>query len=356
MLLRTFLIALILTPSAHAQPAERPIASRPLDTAIQQGQPLPTGMSLTPAAAPGSQFVELYQNLTKQSGTLSGQPVSSAISPDGKTLLVLTSGYNGTEEVFIYDVSNNAPVLKQYLPAGSAFMGLAWNPSGAEFYVSGGSKDLVYVFALQSGKFAAAAQIPLGHPFGLGLLMVPAVAGLAVNAEGDTLVSVNYLNDSISLVDLVARKKTAEVDLRPGVVDPSQSGIAGGEYPFWVAIRGNDKAYVSSVRDREVVVVSLTGSPAVTHRIPVQGQPNKMVLNHAQSLLLAALDNSDSVAVIDTDSDALLETIPTTAVNPGYIQSANFLKGSNPNALALSPNEGTLYVTNGGTNTLASSR
>jgi WD40 repeat protein len=198
MQIRTFLTALLLVHSAYAQPAERPKANRPRDATVQPGQPLPTGMSITPAAAPGSQFLQLYQNLTKPTGTLSGQPVSTAISPDGNTLVVLTSGYNGTEEVFIYDVSNNTPMLKQYLPVGSAFMGLAWNPRGTEFYVSGGSKDLVYVYSLQSGKFAVAAQIPLGHSFGLGLLMVPTVAGLAVNAKGDTLVAVNYLNDSIS--------------------------------------------------------------------------------------------------------------------------------------------------------------
>ena len=74
-------------------------------------------------------------------------------------------------------------------------MGLAWNPNGEEFYVSGGSKDLVYVFSLQSGKFANVAQISLAHPVvsigtGLGLGMLSTPAGMAVNAQGDTLVVV----------------------------------------------------------------------------------------------------------------------------------------------------------------------
>ena len=78
-----------------------------------------------------------------------------------------------------------------------------------------------------------------------------------------------------------------------------------------------------------------------------------MILNRAQNLLIAALDNSDSVVVIDTGADRILDTIQTTAPDPNYITSALFLKGSNPNSLALSPDEKTLYVTNGGTNSVA---
>ena len=101
---------------------------------------------------------------------------------------------------------------------------------------------------------------------------------------------------------------------------PSQTGTPGGEYPFWVVVKGNGSsatAYVSSIRDREIVVVNLrgagaypNGSPAVTARIPVKGQPNKMTLNAAQSLLYVAEDQSDTVDVIDTTTNAILETIP----------------------------------------------
>ena len=72
-------------------------------------------------------------------------------------------------------------------------------------------------------------------------------------------------------------------------------------------------AYVSSIRDREIDVVSLSGTPAVTARIPVKGQPNKMTLNAAQSLLYVADDQSDTVEVIDTAKNAILETIPVMA-------------------------------------------
>ena len=91
--------------------------------------------------------------------------------------------------------------------------------------------------------------------------------------------------------------------------DPTQLGMPGGEYPFWVAVAGDGSsattatAYVSSIRDREIDVVNLSGAPAVTARIPVKGQPNKMTLNAAQTLLYVAEDQSDTVDVIDTANE-----------------------------------------------------
>src|SRR6185369_11318755 len=98
----------------------------------------------------------------------------------------------------------------------------------------------------------------------------------------------------------------------------SQAGTPGGEYPFWVVVKGNGSnatAYVSSIRDREIVAVNLNGAPApaVTARIPVKGQPNKMTLNAAQSLLYVVEDQSDRVAVIDTTRNEVVETIPVIA-------------------------------------------
>jgi DNA-binding beta-propeller fold protein YncE len=314
------------------------------------GQALPTGMSVTPLAAPGAQFFPLSANPTAAKPAYSGWPVTMASSPDGNTLLVLTSGYNSTEYVFVYDIASKTPVFRQALSAAGTFMGLAWNPNGKEFYVSGGYKDVVYTYALQTtGRFASSGSIPLSHPVlgvgtGLGIGVGSVAAGVAVSPAGDRLAVTNYLNDSLSIIDLVARKKIAEVDLRPG------DGVAGGEYPFWPVFKGSDRVYVSSLRDREVVVVGLGDTPSVVARIPVKGQPNKMVLNAAGNLLYAAVDNSDSVAIIGTDDNVVLETVFTGATTSPYNR---WFTGANPNSLALSPDESTLYVTNGGTNTIA---
>ena len=62
--------------------------------------------------------------------------------------------------------------------------------------------------------------------------MLPASAGLALTADGKTIVVANYENDSISLVSTATAATTAELDLRPGKNDASKAGVAGGEFPY----------------------------------------------------------------------------------------------------------------------------
>jgi DNA-binding beta-propeller fold protein YncE len=137
-------------------------------------------------------------------------------------------------------------------------------------------------------------------------------SGLAVSENGQTIVVANYESDSISVLSHSASgwAKSAELDLRPGVINPASStGVPGGEYPYWVSIVGNGTAYITSIRDREIDVVNVTSpsSPMLTSRISVSGNPNRSVLSRDQSLLYVTEDNSDSVAVINTRNNTLVK-------------------------------------------------
>src|SRR6266700_2662981 len=55
---------------------------------------LPNNQAITPAAARGSHFAPLNPGVAAAPSYVVGQAVTTAISPDGKTLLVMTSGYN----------------------------------------------------------------------------------------------------------------------------------------------------------------------------------------------------------------------------------------------------------------------
>lgn len=52
------------------------------------------GQQITPTAPPGARFVTMNPDLVDKNTWLAGQAVTSVVSPDRKTLLVLTSGYN----------------------------------------------------------------------------------------------------------------------------------------------------------------------------------------------------------------------------------------------------------------------
>ncbi len=346
-------------------------------SASVNAQVLPnTGQLLTPLAPRSARFETLNPNLADNPGYLAGQAVTTVTSPDHKTLLILTSGYNlfqypdgpnagnqnnadSNEYVFVYDISKPAPIKKQVLLVPNTYNGIVFDPNGTSFYVSGGNNDNVHLFSLgANGLFAeqAGSPIKLGHTGANGLAVGPEAAGIAITADGNRLVVADYYNDSISILTKAngTWTKTGELDLRPGKINAAQSGVPGGEYPFWVSIEGNTTAFVSSLREREIVVVSLTGkTPAVTTRIQLKGQPNKMTLNAAGNRLYVAEDETDSVAVINTRTNQVIDDIAVTAPYGLLPYNRENLKGNNTNSVTLSPDETKLYVTNGNTNDVA---
>lgn len=351
----------------HTVLAETKALARPTTDFIE-GILLPTGKRITPEAAPGAIFQPLNPGLPEAPGFLADHAVDTAISPDGKTLLILTSGYNryndangkrlasaSNEYVFIFDISGQRPIQKQVLQVPNTFNGIAWNPKGDAFYVSGGVDDNVHVYSHSGGQWMETPPaVALGHDNkGEGIGVKPMAAGLSVNPSGTQLLVANYENDSISLIDLQTRKEIAELDLRPGKLNSTQTGVAGGTYPFAVAFVGDNKAYVSSQRDRELVIIDIHQNQlSIQGRLKTNGQPNKMVVNKARDRLYVACDNSDTIIIVDTATNKVVEEILTTS--PGeFFQRARMYKGANPNNVALSPDEGTLFVTNGGTNSVA---
>jgi len=322
----------------------------------------PTGAAITPTAAPGAIFQALNPDLPGDPGFTAGQASAVALSPDGRTLLILTSGFNRTfgpdgkliadrsrEYVFVYDVSGPAPVKRQVLTAPDTFLGLAWAPAGDRFFVAGGVDDDVLEFTGAPGTFKAGRVFALGHKAGLGLAVKPQAAGLAVSPDGRRLLVANFQNDSVSLIDL-ANGAVIEQDLRPGVVDKARTGAPGGTFPRAVVWTGPHKAYVASQRDRQVIALEIgEGAIRVAARIAVEGQPVAFAAGRP-GRLFAALDNTDAAAVIDTRRDRLIETIPTA----GPIEWARKgLGGAGSNALTLSPDGATLLVSDGGENALA---
>ena len=327
---------------------------------------LPTGQAISPTAAPLSRFQTLKPGLAGYANREVGYAVSTAISPDGGTLLVLTSGYTGVNDakgakdknasmefIFVFDITKGEPRQLQALPILHAFGGIVWNPNGDEFYVAGGVDDVVHTFARKSNAWAESSEpIALGHKTGLGIDIKPMAAGVGITANGKRLVVANYENDSVSVVDLAARKVAAELDLRPGKSDASRVGVAGGSFPYGVTVRGNDWAYVSSVRDREIVVVNLAGAPRVAAHVALHGEPIKMTLNRAETRLYVAEDNSDTLAVVDTSGNQVLGELIVTAPR-AMVAKLDGFKGSNPNSVSLAADERTAYVTLGGANAVA---
>ena len=355
------------------------------DEGGRRGTRVATGQHISPAAAPGSRVLPLHTDLRSDNNADAANAVTTVLSPDGSTLLILTSGSNNSfykddgtpimwdipdpatgqptgettsnaEWVFVYDVSGPVPVQKQKINLPVTYNGLVWDKRGTRFYASGGADDIVYPFKKVGSAFQLDAPFmvlntggqldntqagPAMQSFGLAPMAV--VAGLGLSSDGSTLYAANFENDSVSLVDTTSRQVTGKVVFAaPG----ESKGI--GEYPFWIMVRKGsgstpDKVFVSSQCDGQVVVFD---HPPAFRSIKVGSEPNKMLLSQDGKLLYVANGDSDSVSVIDTDREVVVRTI--SLLRPGYKYF-----GANPNSLALAPDGATLYVTLGGENAIA---
>ncbi|KUZ16524.1 hypothetical protein WI28_07105 [Burkholderia diffusa] len=353
--------AVLLASHAHADGFNAADAAR-----------VPSGQFVTPLAVRGAVQQFLNPGLPAYPHFVAGEAVRSQLSPDGKTLAIITAGQNSlykpdgsvdtaasTQFIFLYDVAGankTRPVLRQVLQQTNAFVGLAFSHDGSKLYATGGSDDVVYVYAQQGGTWALSTTIALGHAGkGVGIRVQPNAAGLALSADGKTLVVANNYNDSISVIDTATNNVRYEHDLRPFFSgNEGRSGDAGGTFPFAVLMKGNGIAYVSSDRDREIVAIDVS-SPSrgrLTKRIKLDGNALGMTLDASQSRLFVAQDNADQVAVIDTNANAVVARIDARAP-AGVLAHGQAHTGAATYAVTLSRDGRTLYATNAGANEIA---
>jgi DNA-binding beta-propeller fold protein YncE len=344
-------------------------------------QLLPTGQFISPQAIPGAVQQLLNPQLAAKPGQVVSGAIKSQLSPDGNTLAVITAGYNtvytgpanstidkadSTQYVFIYDVSGankTNPKFIQAIHQNNAFGGLAWNGNNT-LYGTGGADDKVYVYNRASADPAATwsqtAAIALNHGNkGLGSGVLPNAGGLAVTANGKTLVVANNYNDSITMIDTTSNTVVSEYDLRPYNTSGAE-GVAGGEYPWAVSVKDDGTAFVSSVRDREVVVLNLSNpaAPQFIARVPVGGSAYGMSFSPDQAKLYVAVSGNDRVDVIDTTSHQLEKSILIgghIGEQQGNGQNAGDRKysGRDTIAVTVSKDGKTLYAVNSGDNSVA---
>ncbi len=302
------------------------------------------------------------------------RPQALALSPDKR--LLVTSGQ--THEIVVLDPATGQELQRVPLPMGGvdrlsapvsdaliapdlsaqlSFTGLAFSPDGSRLYLANANGD-IKVFAVENQKLKGLASIPLPPRRGEGRTAeIP--AGLAVSADGKRLYVAFNLSNQLAELDAATGRVLRVWDV--------------GVEPYDVALAGT-KVYVSNWGGRRPEANSLTG-PAGQHTLvrvdPVRHVPCEGSVSmidtvaggppveipaglHASALAVspdgryvaAANAGSDSISIIDTRTDQVVETI-CARPNPGD------LFGAQPNALAFDKSGGTLYVCNGTQNAVA---
>ncbi|MGA3087463.1 MAG: bifunctional YncE family protein/alkaline phosphatase family protein [Terriglobales bacterium] len=372
------------------------------------GNLLPDGFYITPTAAPGSIFQGLPTGLRPDGSADADGAVTTALSPDGTALLVLTTGYNtgfytqgadGTailwpalypltglpsstltpnaEWVFVFDVRGAQPVQKQLINIPNTYHGLIWDPSGATFYVAGGIDDRIEVYTSTTGGASADGTYTPSAPFVLlnhdqpanvpiqqyptgGLfngtpvnnspvaqtMFIPFAAVAAGLAISPDGTTLYVANYQNDSLSVI-NTSTRLVTNEIVFFAPGQT-TAVGEMPYWPVVVSNSQgAPVKTYvsSQRDGQVLDVSAAGSV-HVIKVGGEPNRMILSADQHWLFVSNGDLDEIEVIDTAKDVVTSRI--SIARPGYK-----FKGSNPNSLALSPDGTQLYVTLGGENAVA---
>ncbi|MDZ4860757.1 MAG: alkaline phosphatase family protein [Candidatus Hydrogenedentes bacterium] len=278
-----------------------------------------------------------------------GRPVDLALSPDGALLAV--KGKN--DVIFINrETKQIAQTLK--LPSGgNSFCGLAWSRDGNILWNTSPDQFLRGAVRKPDNSFAWEIEILLPGPGDKN----SSPGGLTLGENGLAYVTLSR-NNSVGVINL--ETKSVEIEIPVGIAPYTVLAHGAKLYVTnWGGRRPREGEVTGPTAGSRVLVDPQTGiassgtvsvidraTRAVTAEIEVQLHPSEMALSPDGSRLYVANANSDTVSVIDTTSDTVIDTL-------GVKPMAELPFGCAPNALTVSADGNTLYVCNGGNNAIA---
>ena len=286
--------------------------------------------------------------------TFPGRPTDLALLPDRRIVVI-----KNLRDLILLDAETGAILQTLHLPSGGhSVAGLALADDGGTIFTSATASKIHVARRVRStGNYHWSVSFVLPGPK-IGGEAAP--TGLALKPNGEELLALSGRGNTLHRLD----PKHGRV-----LGDPIPVGVA----PFGVVAISDKKCYVSNwggdppkpddpqalssrtptkidprtgaAASGSVSVVDLETNQAVKS-IPTGLHPSGMVQSADHKYLYVACANSDTVDVIDTTTDAVVETI---AVRP----EARLPFGSGPNALASRLDGGRLYVANGTNNAVA---
>lgn len=279
------------------------------------------------------------------------RPTAVALSPNRRWLGVLCHN-----QVLLIDLEKKE--IKGSAAISGSFTGIAFSRDGKKIFASS-LKGLIEVHAVSDeGKLEALPTIHLPtSPKGKAPDPIP--AGLALDPKQEHLWVVLNLRNSVAEINLADGQTLREIPV--------------GNAPYDILCAGG-RIYVSNWAGRLPTKSDPTGPSGSAAKVRVDARTNiaaegsvmvidpvkdravrEIVVGRHASGLAASPDgryicvanaNEDTVSVIDSKRDAVVETISTRP-------AADLLFGSAPNAIAFGGDGKTLYVSNGTNNAVA---
>lgn len=279
-----------------------------------------------------------------------GRPLGLAVHPDQRLLAIKNRG-----DVVFFDALDCLIVQTLAMPkGGSAYCGIAWSADGNQVWTTAAEAAIHCAAKGDDGAFAWVKTIELPGPEGKGS---SAPGGFALDETKGLIYVALSRNNSIGVVDVASGKVSAEIPVGIAPYDVLLHGARayvsnwGGRRPTPDDITGptsGSRAVVTPAGIASTGTVSVIdlASRKVTQEIAVDLHPCGMAFSPDGSRLYVANANSDTICVIDTARDVVMER---WLARP----SRELPFGSAPNALALSGDGLSLYVALGGNNCIA---
>lgn len=253
-------------------------------------------------------------------------PLNMALSHN-KQLLAVTNNGQGKQSIELINAKTER--LKDSVSIGKAWYGIRFSKNDDRLYVSGGNDNIILAYPIIQEKFKKADTIRLGNPWPKEKI---SPTGIDVDDKKQILYTVTKEDSSLYIIDLATHKTLNKVRL-------------------------GHEAYACQLSpDRLKLYISLWGGGAVAIYNTTTGNiegpirtgehPNELLLSKNGNYLFVANANDNSVSIIDTKNNKVVETI-SASLYPTR------LTGSTTNGLALSPDEKTLYIANADNNCLA---
>jgi YVTN family beta-propeller protein len=306
-------------------------------------------------------------------------PMSAALSPDGRYLLVLNGGYK-PPSISVLEVAAQKEVAR--VPVEDAWLGLTFSAKGDRVYVGGGSRAAVYEFTFSSGSLQPArtfsvlangakptnrdfigdvALTPDGHLiyaadlYHDSVLVINPQSGIVIDRvktgrrpyrilfhpDGKSFFVTSWADGALGHYDTANGNLLANVRLGPHPTDliwrAGKSDAAEGEASWvariFVAAANTNNVYTLGVSESNQLQVVESINLAMTPRQPLGMTPTALALGLKGDRLFAVCSDANVVGVVDISEERsrVLGFVPT---------------GWYPTAVRVLP-DGTLAVLNG---------
>ena len=261
-------------------------------------------------------------------------PMSSALSPDGRFLVVLNGGYR-PPSLSVLDTKDGHEVGRTQV--ADAWLGLAFSSNGRTLWVGGGSRASIFEFSFdENGKLQPSRTFEIvkaadrtAHDF---------IGDVAIAPDGHLLYACDLYHDSIVVVN-------------------TQSGVVidrfkTGRRPYRILFHPDGKTfYVTSWADG-TMHRHQTSNGADLQSIRIGAHPTDMAWRDRateseegentgwKARIFVSAANTNNVYAVAVADNGDLRTVET--INVGATPSHPL--GMTPSALGLSPDQNRLYV------------